>query len=358
MKIITRYVVRHFFSVFGVSLFGFVGIYLVIDFFEKFDDIIEKNAALGDALLYFAFKIPLILSQGIPIATLLAALIGLGLLQRNREIIALRAAGLNAWVYAGPVVAAALVLSAATFGLGETVGRSLNNRAARLWQERIDKASSRLGWTHENVWYRGDGVLFQARLYDPKHALFQGVTLYFLGVDFQLDRRLDARTVRWTGEGWQARQGVLTDFPNGRAVQNAFDVLDLDLKERPRDFEDAEALPEELGWADLYRFTRRVQAEGYDATAYVTELHSRLAVPLTALILALLGVSISLHLGHRGGIALGIALGLLLTFLYLVILQVGMSMSHSEMVPPVVGVWTANVLFALLGCTLWVRAPQ
>ncbi|SMC18784.1 lipopolysaccharide export system permease protein [Desulfacinum hydrothermale DSM 13146] len=358
MKIITRYIVRHFLAVFSVALFGFVGIYLVIDFFEKFDDIIEKNASWQDALLYFACKTPLIVSQGIPIATLLAALIGLGLLQRNREIIALRAAGLNAWVYAGPVVVTALVLSAATFGLGETAGRPLNRQAVRIWQERIAKTASRMGWTHQNVWYRGDGVLWQARVYDPKRAVFQGATLYFLSEDFRLERRLDARTISWTGRGWQARQGALTEFKDRRASQQSFDVLELHLKERPQDFQAAKALPEELNWLDLYRFARRIEEEGYNATTYVTELHSRLAIACTSLVLAILGLSISLHLGHRGGVALGIALGLLLTFLYLVVLQVGVSMAHAELIHPVVGVWAANVVFALLGGTLWFKAPQ
>lgn len=358
MKIITRYVLRHFASIFGVALFGFGGIYLVVDFFEKLDDIIEKKAAAADALFYFTLKLPAILVQGIPMAGLLAALIGLGLLQRNREIIALRAAGCRAWVYAGPMVAASIVLGVLTFVGSETVGRSLSRKAEILWQERIAKKGAPLGFVQENVWYRGENVFLQARTYNPAAQVFQGVSIYRLDEHFRLRQRLDAQRVVWTGSSWSAEKGSVLEWEDGTARHTTFDRMAVPLNLEPKDLSAASALPEDLRWDQLFRYAQKVAADGYNAVPYVVELHTRAASACAAFILGLIGVSLSLHLGHRGGIALGITLALALTFAYLVLFQTGVSLARSETLPVSFGVWTPNILFAGVGVALWRRAPQ
>jgi|GEM_PF-1394189 len=358
MKIITRYVLRHFAAVFGVALFGFGGIYLVVDFFERLDDIIEKKAAVPDAALYFACKVPAILIQGIPMAVLLASLIGLGLLQRNREIIALRAAGLRAWVYAGPVVVASVGLAFVTFAAGETLGRSLTRKAETLWRDHIDKKGTPLGFVQENVWYRGGDFFLQARTYDARTRVFQGVSLYSLDENFRLRRRLDAQRLVWTESGWRAEKGSVLEWKGGTAQHRSFDATDVSLGLEPKDLAVAATLPEDLRWDDLYVYARKLGDEGYNAVPYRVELHTRVASALAAAILGIIGVSLSLHLGHRGGIALGITMGLGLTFLYLVLFQTGASFARSEMLPASVGVWAPNALFAAVGAALWGRAPQ
>ncbi len=99
MKIIPRYILRHFFPVFGLALSAIVGLYLIIDFFEKVDNLLEKHVPAGEILSYFLLKIPFILTQGIPMAVLLGSLVALGILKRNRELIALETAGIKATTY-------------------------------------------------------------------------------------------------------------------------------------------------------------------------------------------------------------------------------------------------------------------
>ncbi len=358
MKIITRYVLRHFAAVFGIALFGFGGIYLVVDFFEKLDDIIEKKAAAWDAVLYFAYKIPAILVQGIPMAVLLASLIGLGLLQRNREIIALRAAGLRAWVYAGPMVAASVVLALGTFLAGETLGRTLNHKAETLWREKIAKKQTPLGLVQENVWTRGEDFFLQARSYDARARIFLGVSLYQLDENFRLRRRLDAQRLVWAGSKWRAEKGSVLEWEEGAARHRNFEAMEVPLSLEPEDLAAAATLPEDLRWDQLYAYAQKLAAEGYNTLPYRVELHSRLATACAAVILGVIGVSLSLHLGHRGGIALGITMGLGLTFLYLVLFHTGASFARSEMLPPALGVWAPNALFAAVSAALWFRAPQ
>ncbi len=82
---------------------------------------------------------------------------------------------------------------------------------------------------------------------------------------------------------------------------------------------------------------------------YQVDWHLRLALPVTTAILALLGVAIALHLGHRGGIAVGVGIGIVVAGLCLTALQIGGSLGTAGILPPALAVWSSNVLFGALG---------
>ena len=65
MRIIPRYVLRHFLPVFVLSMVGFVGIYLMVDFFERVDNMLASEVPFRQIYTYFMYKIPLIVTQGI-----------------------------------------------------------------------------------------------------------------------------------------------------------------------------------------------------------------------------------------------------------------------------------------------------
>jgi lipopolysaccharide export system permease protein len=132
----------------------------------------------------------------------------------------------------------------------------------------------------------------------------------------------------------------------------------LELPEVPRDFLTLETIPEELDWLELHDYAQKLRRQGYDSTQYRVDLQMRLALPVTSVILALLGVSIALRQGPRGGIAFGVGVGLVVACLYLAIFQLGSSLATAALLPPILGVWSGNILFAVLGLYLLKTAPQ
>jgi lipopolysaccharide export system permease protein len=356
MKIIARYVVfRHFTPILGLSVAAFTGLYLAIDFFEKIDDFMEKKVSVAHTCAYFLYKIPSIATQGIPMAALLAALIGFGILKHNREIVALEAAGVKSSTYTRPVLLAALVLCLAHFGFGETIARTLNQRADRIWYGEVRQHKTSASWLHENVWYHGRNTIYQVRLYDRKSQNLEKVSLFYLDPQFKLMRRLDAKRLHWDGKGWVAEDGLILSFNGTNTQQEWFQELKLDLPETPGDFSSLETVPEELDWLSLLRYTRKIRQEGYDSTPYEIELHLRAASPATTLVLVLLGLLIALRQGPHTGIALGIGVAILLASVYLTVLQLGCSLATAGVLAPLAGVWSGNALFAALAGYLWMR---
>ena len=74
---------------FGRSLLlclgGFIAIYLCVDFFERFRSFLSHEANIGLVLLYFALKIPRIVTEIMPVAVLVQGAVGgvVGKIQGN-----------------------------------------------------------------------------------------------------------------------------------------------------------------------------------------------------------------------------------------------------------------------------------
>jgi lipopolysaccharide export system permease protein len=358
MTIIVRYVLRLYLSLCGVGLFAFLGLYLVIDFFEKFDNLLHQRVLLSDSIAYFIFRIPFIVILGIPVSAILATIISLGILNRNREIIALKAAGISAVTYAGPILVMSVLLALGHFGIGESIARPFNHQAEEIWQNRVMRQSKPSGWSKENIWFRGKNLIYQIRVYDQRNQSLERVSISFLDDKFHLLRRLDAKRIRWTGTRWIAENGLVIQ-PYGSDHQiTRFDELELDLVETPEDFKALETIPDEFNWLDLYSYINKLQNEGYSAVRYQVDWHLRLAFPITTVILVLFGLAIAMYLGHRGGIVVGVGLGIIAAGVLLIALQLGGSLGTAGILPPFFAAWTSNGLFGLLGIHLLRKAPQ
>jgi len=358
VSIISRYMLRHFLPILAIGLFAFLTIYLVVDFFENIDNVIQRQVPMREVGTYLLLKIPFILTQGIPTATLLAVMASLGILNRNRELTALRAAGLSARSYCGPLVVAAAVLFAANLLIGETLARSTELQAKKIWNEKIERRVNPASWSRENIWFQARNLIYRIRFYDKRTQVMERPTLYFLDGDFRLVERLDARRIRWEGGKWVAEEALVIKVSGEETADVFHERLELSLRQTPADFARVESVPQELGWLDLYEYVSRIRAEGYDSTPSLVELHTRVAFPLTTLILAVLGVAVALRQGLHGGMARSVVSALLLATAYLAVVQVGSSLASAGIVPAWLGVWAGNVLFAALGSYLWVTAPQ
>ncbi|HJQ12810.1 MAG TPA: LptF/LptG family permease [Gemmatimonadaceae bacterium] len=89
--------------------------------------------------------------------------------------------------------------------------------------------------------------------------------------------------------------------------------------------------------------------------AYGVEIHKKFALAVACFVFVLLGAPIALRF-PRGGVGLTIGVSLFVFALYYVCLIAGESIAKRGMMPAVVSMWMANVIFALLA--LWLLAKM
>jgi len=84
--------------------------------------------------------------------------------------------------------------------------------------------------------------------------------------------------------------------------------------------------------------------------SYGVEIHKKFALAVACFVFVLLGAPIALRF-PRGGVGLTIGVSLFVFALYYVCLIAGESVAKRGMMPAVVSMWMANVLFGLVA--LW-----
>jgi lipopolysaccharide export system permease protein len=95
-----------------------------------------------------------------------------------------------------------------------------------------------------------------------------------------------------------------------------------------------------------------------DATvmnSYGVEIHKKFALAVACFVFVLLGAPIALRF-PRGGVGLTIGVSLFVFALYYICLIAGESIAKRGMMPAVVSMWMANVVFALIA--LWLLSKM
>jgi lipopolysaccharide export system permease protein len=358
MKIITRYLCKEFFALFFISLSTFLTIYLVIDFFGKIDKFLEVHAPLRVALSYFMYQIPFVLQQMIPLSTLISVMLMLGIMNKHNEILALKNSGLSLFNLASPLIVISVLIGIASFFLSESFVPITSARANYIWNIHVEKGNPQGAYKSSHLWYRGKDSIYQIRTYDSRNKIIEGLSIFFFDKAFTLRKRIDAKKAVWIEGGWLLSHGLIqTIAPDGSRKLIKFKSHTVQLPETPENFERTMKSLEEMSFWELKDYAKKIRAEGYDSTRPEVELNTKMAFPFISLVLTLVGIPLSFR-KKKGGIPLSITIAIGISFLYLLAFGLSRSLALSGALPPVLGVWLANLLFLLFGISLMLTADH
>jgi lipopolysaccharide export system permease protein len=357
MKIITRYLCKEFFALFFISLSTFLIIYLVIDFFGKIDKFLEAHAPLRVAFSYFIYQIPFVLQQMIPLSTLISVMLMLGIMNKHNEILALKNSGLSLFNLASPLIGISVLIGIGSFFLSESFVPITSARANYIWNIHVEKGNPQGAYKLSHLWYRGKDSIYQIRTYDSRNKIIEGLSIFFFDKDFTLRERIDAKKAVWIEGDWLLSQGLIQRIaPDGSRKSRKFKSHTVQLPEKPENFERTMKSLEEMSFWELRDYAKKIREEGYDSTRSEVELNTKMAFPFISLVLALVGIPLAFR--KKGGIPLSITIAIGISFLYLLTFGLSRSLALSGALPPVLGVWLANLLFSLFGIYLMLTADH
>lgn len=352
VRILSRYISREFLKLLLLWIGSFFLIFFVVELVERINKIIVYKAPLYLILEYFLYTIPSFLSQTLPFATLLAAMITLGVLARNNEIVAMKAHGVSTYRIIVPLLILATSVTAFLLLCNETIVPYSARKASYVWTVKIKQEEERAFFKLNKIWYRGEDIIYNIRLLEPKKDVLEGITIYHFDEAFNLRQRTDARKAQWNGGGWTFYDVAIRDFlPGGEVATEIYDEKDMSLHEKPEDFKQGMKNPAEMTYRELKAYVEELRSEGYDPTRYVVDLHHKVSFPFLTLIMVLMGSPLALAAsqGRGGGIAQGVGLSIVIGFVYWVAFAVSVAMGHSGTLPPFIAAWAPNIFFGLMG---------
>lgn len=360
MKLLNRYLLSYFIRVLSLCTGAFVGIYLLIDFFEKVDDFIDYHARLTDYGVYLTCNIPSIVVQILPLAILTSVLLTLGGLSRTNEITAMRACGFSLWRIVQPLMGLALLASLVLLLLNEFVVPWSNKQLNTLLEVQL-KGRQQPHPTRHEIWYRDGERIINIVLAQPREQKLEGITIFTFDQQQKIIARTHAARARFENENWRAGQVTIRRFD-----QDSGDLLEtsilkdqiLNLGRSGEDFFDSAELDNELNFRRLAALATKLEQEGYDSVHQRVDMHNRLAAPFTCLIMGFLGVPFALQKGRNINIALGLGSSLTIGITYFILQSLITAFGYSGALPPILAAWSTNIIFLLFGIWLMLNVRE
>lgn len=354
MTIINKYLLSTFLRITALALGIFTGIYLLIDFFEKVDDFLEHNATISLYFFYFSYKLPLIISQVLPLTILMGVFLTLGGFSKSNELTAMRAGGISLLRLLVPLILAATFLGLIHFALNEYIVPAGVRTADHILRTEV-KGKTAAMTKQDNLWFRDQNTLYHIDLVNPKAGTMSGVTLYAMDDELQVEMRTDAAKVKFADNQWMTKQATIRRFDTltGQLKSEESGVnLALPLSKQPGDFSTSSGDNEELNFTQLRRLSRKMRQEGLDAKRYLVDMYARLAAPVACLIMAFVAIPFALQKSRNVNLSLGISISVLIGVAFFIVQSTLMALGYTGVLPPFIAAWAADIIFLLFSCFL------
>jgi LPS export ABC transporter permease LptG/LPS export ABC transporter permease LptF len=365
-RILDEYVVREFFGIFLLVLAGFVMLMLVFTFFERMGDILRYHIALSLIGEYLLNLIPFMLYQITPLAVLIAVLVTFGVLNRNSEIIAMKACGISLYRLVIPIVTIAAILSCGLFLFDQFYLPQANRRQEAL--QNIIKGRPPQTVLHpEQNWIFGQprpgepGRIFYYKFFDYDRNEFANLSIFeFDPATFALSRRIFAARAAWdpaTGawsflNGWQREIAGANSTDYRPFLKASF----AEIHEDPGYFKKEKLQSQEMNFGQLDSYISDLRQSGFDTMRLRVELWHKLAYPLMAVIMAVLAIPFALSMGRRSSLT-GVAMAIAVTLAYIVIDTFFGALGNVNYLPAMMAAWSSDILFGLVGSYLLLKTP-
>ena len=348
-----------FLGPFLVCLGAFTIAYLLGDMFDRFNDLIHYGGFGILGLTYFTLKIPLVISQLLPVACLAGVLLGFAILNRNGEVLACQQLGISRLEMAVPVILLAAGISLFDFALSETVVPLATRESHYLYEVTLKRRQLKGIFANQTIWVRVRDGFFSADHFDPKTGTLRGVTLYQIGPDYSLHDIVHSKTATWNGAGWAPDASTTFKLGENGAVSTGDKTLLFGQQVKPSDLSLLRLDPEEFSLWELDHYIRDLRKKGLDPGGYVVDRDLKYAMPLSCLIMVALGIVLSLDplprnlsLGRSFGLAIAIGFG------YWLALGLTSSLGRSAIIPAWLAAWLPNFTFATIALSIFLFGEE
>ena len=359
MPLLHRYVLRRFIYCYLLSAAGLIGIFLIVDFFERVDEFIRRDMPYSDLISYFIYKIPSIASYMAPQAVLLATVITLAVLARDNEIIAMKAGGIGVVGITLPILGASLAIALLLLASNEYLAPTATKRMNYIFEVKVQKnAVFETGDLHidirrEKIWFVAkDGGIWNVERFDLEKGELDTVSIFYRAGERSIQKRIDAQKMVWNGMEWDFFDGFVRSFRLGEIDSTVyFAKKNFPIKETLGDFiaHNKNFRSEEMNLRELYEEIQEMTLEGKDTLKHRVEFHQKISYSFISIVLALLAIPLSLRSSRHGGVLFCVGINLAAGFLFSFLYAMGVSLGHGGFFSPLFAAWGPLLLFASFG---------
>ena len=358
MKKLDWYIIKKFLSTFFFAIFLILIIVIIFDISEKIDDFLESEAPLEAIIFdYYLNFIPFFANLFSPLFIFIAVIFFTSKMADNTEVIAILNSGMSFWRLLLPYLIAAVFLASTSFVLGNFVIPPAN-------KTRIDFENK---YIKNKFRFRGKNIHLQ--LQKGQYAYMESYnSTKDIGYKFALENikdgklqsKLNSNYIQWDSIAgkWQINKWQIREFLEEGEKLSKGEQLDTLINLKPSDFKTRLSKVESMNYFELNDYIKEEEIKGTANIVYhKIEKNKRMAFPFASIILTIIGVAVASR-KIRGGIGMHLGAGLLISFSYILFMQISTTYATNGNLSPALAVWLPNILYLFLGMFLVLKAPK
>jgi len=364
-KIISRYIFREIAFPFLIILFVLTFVLLMGKILQIMDLMVNKGISVLDIGQLIVLVMPNFMLFTIPIALLVSILIAMGRFSADNEITALKASGVSLIQIYYPVAVASLLTFVCTIIIGYFLVPQSNFATKKLL---FELASQNASIAIKEKVFNSDfkdlllyadkipasGEYMEGVIISDKRIMGEQNTVMAQKAFLVSDPKLMIVKLRLENGSIHT---VSADLKNYRKVDFKIYDINLDLSTTLATFTNEHKSSTEMTMTELLE---RIKKPGLDDAAVrelTIEVHKKFSIPLSCLFFGLLALPLGIT-SHRAVKSRGFAIGIIIVAAYYLLRIGGEALVETGRLSPVIGVWTPNFLFAIVGVYLFYMANK
>lgn len=349
MKRLDLHISIRFLSVFSFCILGVIVIFIVVDLVENADRFIDMHVPWHLVAGYYIFYTPYIVVLTMPMATLLATSILIGNLARYNELVAMKALGYSYYQILILLLWMGLGISVLSFGLTEGVVAPATRRRVEMERDYLKKHLERDRSRYRDLKIQEPpNLLITMAEFSKNTNLARDVKIETYD-GHHLVKRIDTPCMMFNKGQWIITSGYMRIFEGLEETACPIqDTLRFDFQFSPKELTQVKITPEEMSVFELYRFAMRIRDSGGEIYKWMTDLHLRVAFPLSNVFVVFLCIPM-VYNRRKKSLAAGVGISLLICFFYFGLVKTGQTFGHKRELSPLIAAWMGNGLAFLAG---------
>ncbi|MEI6860055.1 MAG: LPS export ABC transporter permease LptG [Shewanella sp.] len=288
MKILDLYIARTLVSSSALCLLILTGLSGMIKWVDQLRVVGRGSYTMLDAGIYVLFLIPRDIEMFFPMAVLLGALIGMGMLASGSELVVMQSSGLSRFQITLSAMKTAVPLMLMIMVLGEWGAPAAERRANELQAFKVSGGS--LIASSRGVWAK-DGDLFVNIGEVENINSLHNITLYKFDNTLTLVQTIHADHGIYSNDHWRLTDVKQTDLTKNKVTLTELAQYRWDSTLTPDKLSVVSVKPESLSIQGLVNYLDYLKVNKQDPGRYELALWRKIMQPVTVAVMMLVALS-------------------------------------------------------------------
>lgn len=345
------YLLRTILPYLFISILAISSLYIIFDFANIVEEIHKNKVPFSYVISYYFYSLPQSLYDYIiPLSILISFGIGIAVLEKYKEITALKGLGISIFRISSSILIFTFILGLAIFIFSEVYLPLINQRSEEykaiiLGKQKIPKIARFFG--QDTFIASEEGWIYKYKSFEKKNNSI----INFKGFNFEKEPNnfITANELYFVKGKWVVAKGVERKIYEDRIEFKKIENDYYEIPDTPETFSSILLSPNNLNIFKLKEHIYNLKKAGYKPSNWEVKMWQKLFYPLFILLLGFLSIVASFHSSAIYQIWGNLAKILFIGILYWILVIFFAKMGEMHMLSPFLSAFSPNIISILTG---------